>query len=74
MMLVNLFYTVVDMVTGSTNTVLAYIKHISFNEAKFGEASAMAWIYFFEIALLLSVAALVLIIFKKRSEHNGSVR
>lgn len=59
MILVNLFYTIIDFFTRSSSTMMEYVHEISFEKSLFGEASAMSWIYFGCIAAILAVVALV---------------
>ncbi|MGI6264399.1 MAG: carbohydrate ABC transporter permease [Acutalibacteraceae bacterium] len=55
MILVNLFYTIIDFFTKSSSTMMEYVHSIGFDKALFGEASAMSWIYFVSIAAILLV-------------------
>ena len=59
MILVNLFYTIIDFFTRSSSTMMEYIHELSFEKSLFGEASAMSWIYFGCIAAILAVTALI---------------
>lgn len=68
-MLVNLFYTVVDFTTG-VNSVLSYVKNLSFTNAKFGEASAMAWIFLFAVIILLSITVGIILLIIKRNNRK----
>ncbi len=60
MILVNAVYTVIDAFTMSTNSVMSYISQV-YNEAGGNvKSSAMAWIYFLLVMLIIgAVAALV---------------
>lgn len=69
-MLVNLFYTVVDYTTGK-NSVLSYVSSLSFTHAKFGEASAMAWIFLFAVMIILLVTVGIIVLCIKRSNRKG---
>lgn len=60
MILVNLFYTIIDFFTRSSSTMMEYIHDISFEKSLFAEASAMSWIYFGCIAAILAVAAAII--------------
>ncbi len=55
MMLLNLVYTIVDSFTSSDNELLAYIKTYGFSNAEFQYASAMGWIYFAFIGVLVAI-------------------
>lgn len=59
MILVNLFYSIIDFFTRSSSTMMEYVHDISFDKALFGEASAMSWIYFGCIAGILAVTAFI---------------
>lgn len=53
LILVNSVYTVIDLFTNENNTMMTEIKNTIFTEIDYGYGSAMAWIYFVCIALLL---------------------
>ncbi len=59
MILVNLFYTIIDFFTRSSSTMMEYVHDMSFTKNMFAEASAMSWIYFACIAAILAVAAAI---------------
>ncbi len=56
MILVNTIYTIIDSFTASTNTVMTYI-NTKYNDPNGGDvlSSAMAWIYFLFVILIISV-------------------
>jgi ABC-type sugar transport system permease subunit len=56
MILVNAIYTIIDAFTRSTNTTMKYITDV-FNRPKFPEATAMSWIYFIIVILIIAVVA-----------------
>ena len=60
MILVNLFYTIIDFFTKSSSSMMEYVEDLSFGSSLFGEASAMSWIYFGCIAAILAVAAFII--------------
>lgn len=64
LILVNTMYTVIDYFTKSTNVVMKDIKDIMLT--KLGEASAMAWLYFLALAVLLSVGTFVILRLTKK--------
>ena len=68
-MLVNLFYTVVDFTTGK-NSVLSYVSTLSFTNAKFGEASAMAWIFLLAVMIILLVTVGIILLCIKKSNRR----
>lgn len=55
MMLLNLVYTIVDSFTSLDNELLGYIKTYGFANAEFSYASALGWIYFAFIGLLVLI-------------------
>lgn len=69
-MLVNLFYTVVDYTTGK-NSILSYVSSLSFTNAKFGEASAMAWIFLLAVMLILLITAGIIMLCVKKGNRKG---
>lgn len=60
----NIIFTVIDTFTNPLNTVMKRIG-IMRNQWAFGEASAMAWIYF---AVIMIITAITVILFSKRSD------
>lgn len=58
MVLLNVFYTIVDTFTSPKNRIVALIRTTAFEGAGYGVSSAMAWIYFLSIALILGMVAL----------------
>ena len=55
LILVNSIYTVIDLFTNENNEMMTEIKRTIFTEIDYGFGSAMAWIYFVCIAMLLLV-------------------
>ncbi|MGN0142199.1 MAG: carbohydrate ABC transporter permease [Roseburia sp.] len=55
LILVNSVYTVIDLFTNENNQMMTEIKNTIFSEIDYGYGSAMAWIYFVCIVLLLAV-------------------
>lgn len=55
LIVVNLIYTVVDSFTNTTNEMMAMIDDVIFSQVKYGFGSAMSWIYFSVIAVLLAL-------------------
>ncbi|MCS7201712.1 MAG: sugar ABC transporter permease [Dictyoglomus sp.] len=57
--LVNVVYTVIDSFTDYSNDVLRYILEVAFRRLQHGYSSAIAWIYF----LILGIILVLLVIF-----------
>ncbi len=55
LILVNSVYTVVDLFTNDNNEMMTEIKRTIFTEIDYGYGSAMAWIYFVCIAVIIAV-------------------
>ena len=55
LILVNSVYTIVDLFTNDNNAMMTEIKNTIFKEIDYGYGSAMAWIYFVCIALILAI-------------------
>ena len=55
LILVNSIYTIIDSFTSETNEIMQDIKNTIFGEVKYGLGSAMAWIYFVCIGLILLI-------------------
>ncbi len=55
LILVNSVYTVVDLFTNDNNEMMTEIKRTIFTEIDYGYGSAMAWIYFICIAVIIAV-------------------
>ncbi len=61
MILVNAVYTVIDSFTVSTNPVMVYIQQVSVKGARYVEQStAMAWMYFLIVILVVLLIAAVM--------------
>lgn len=56
LILVNLVYTIIDSFTSANNELMESIKDTIFFDVKYGYGSAMAWIYFLIIAVVVAVA------------------
>ncbi|MBR3996256.1 MAG: sugar ABC transporter permease [Clostridia bacterium] len=57
MILVNAVYTIIDSFTSESNSVMAYIKETEINHSQ-GVSSAMGWIYFMIVILMIAIIAL----------------
>lgn len=57
MILVNVVYTIVDSFFSSSNQALNYVQDTIFQGIKFGYGSALAWIYFLIVSVILIVVA-----------------
>lgn len=55
LILVNIVYSVVDSFTNPTNQMMETIMNSAFNESAYGYSSAIAWIYFIAVMLILGV-------------------
>ena len=55
LILVNSIYTIIDSFTSETNEIMKDIKNTIFSEVKYGLGSAMAWIYFVCIGIILLI-------------------
>lgn len=56
---VNVLYSVVDMFTRADNTIMVMIDDMAFNKMNYSVSSAMAWLYFIALAVLLGAIALL---------------
>ena len=57
--LVNVIYTIVDSFTNERYQVLGYIQRVSFAQANYGFGSALSFIYFVCILLLIGLVSLI---------------
>ncbi len=55
LILVNSIYTIIDAFTSSDNEMMSTIKNTIFSEVKYGFGSAMAWIYFLTIGIVVLI-------------------
>lgn len=60
LILVNALYTIIDSFTSAGNEMMATIKTTIFTDVKYGYGSAMAWIYFIAIAIILAIVGKVI--------------
>ncbi len=60
LILVNTIYTIIDSFTSANNELMTTIKKTIFGEVKYGYGSAMSWIYFLVIAVIISVVSAVI--------------
>lgn len=60
LILVNCVYTIVDLFTNETNSMMSNIYSTIFGDIKYGFGSAMAWIYFICVSLILLVCGLII--------------
>lgn len=58
--LLNMIYSIINSFTDSSNSVLNYIIDRSVTHAQFGFSSAMGWIYFAIIAIIIGLASLLI--------------
>lgn len=71
MIIVNTVYTIVDSFASEDNKLLKYIYEIGFSNTNFGLSSAMAWIFF---AVLAVIVSLVLWLISKRIVYLNNGR
>lgn len=69
MIFVNMVYTIISSFTNPTYGIMHYIRLQGFGYARIGFASAMSWIYFAVILVILGVLTLI---FAKRTTYIGS--
>jgi ABC-type sugar transport system permease subunit len=60
LILVNSVYTIIDSFTSETNEIMKDIKNTIFGEVKYGLGSAMAWIYFICIGVILLIVGSII--------------
>lgn len=60
LILVNSLYTIIDSFTSAGNEMMNTIKTTIFTEVRYGYGSAMAWIYFVIIAIILIVVGSII--------------
>ena len=58
MILVNAVYTIIDSFTANSNVVMSYISQYSSEESDI-VASAMSWVYFLVVLLIVGIVAAV---------------
>ena len=58
--LLNMIYSIINSFTDNSNTVLNYIIERSVSHAEFGFSSAMGWIYFIVIGIVIGFASLLI--------------
>ncbi len=59
LILVNTIYTIIDRLTDSENRLMHVIFNTAFRQAEYGHASAMSWLYFVAISVVLGLVALI---------------
>lgn len=60
MIVINVVYTVIDSFFSSSNETLNYVQSVIFKSIKFGYGSALAWIYFLVISIILALVIFVI--------------
>lgn len=60
LILVNVVYSVVDFMIRTDNTVMEHIRASLMQRLEFGLASAMAWIYFLIVAIVLAIIGAII--------------
>ncbi|MBZ4666700.1 sugar ABC transporter permease [Mahella sp.] len=56
LILVNVVYSIIDSFTRPTNQVMQMIMDAAFRQSSYGYSSAIAWVYFIAIMLILGIA------------------
>lgn len=70
MLIVNIIYTFVESITRSSTKMMTYINKVAFNQGEFGYASAMSWIHFLLIAVILTLVFVFYLVANKRKEKG----
>lgn len=60
LILVNSLYTIIDSFTSATNSMMKEIQTTIFSQVKYGLGSAMAWIYFIVIIVIISIVGKII--------------
>ncbi len=60
MVLVNIVYSIVDTFVTENNQVMEYVYQLSFKNFNFGLSSAICWIYFTAIGIILAIVFLII--------------
>lgn len=60
LILVNSIYTIIDCFTGADNEMMSKIKKVIFSDVQYGFGSAMAWIYFLTIGIIVLVVGVII--------------
>lgn len=60
LIVVNLIYTIVDSFMASDNKVLNYIYEQAFEHVNFGYSSALSWIYFLIVGIIIGLATWII--------------
>lgn len=66
--LLNVVYSVIDSFTNTSNKVIGYISKVSFSNFMLSYGSALSWMYFLIIGILLSV---IFLLMRKRTFYLG---
>ncbi|MBR6029308.1 MAG: sugar ABC transporter permease [Clostridia bacterium] len=60
LLLVNCIYTIIDFFMKNDNRVMERINEVMYSQFRFGEASAMSWIYFGVALLFIGISSLII--------------
>jgi len=60
LLLVNCIYTIIDFFMKNDNTVMERINEVMYKQFRFGESSAMSWIYFGVALAFIGVSSLII--------------
>ncbi len=69
-MYLNIIYTIIDTLTNGNNSLIKMINLVGIQQAKYGNATAMAWVYTLMTLVLLGISMLM-IGRMQRSERRG---
>ncbi|GAF63859.1 ABC transporter permease protein [Bacillus sp. TS-2] len=69
LIIVNTVYTVINTFTSPDNEMMSTIHRTIFSHSHFGFGSAMAWIYFLSVAIILMLSSIVLIKLVSKYQH-----
>lgn len=60
LLLVNCIYTIIDFFMKNSNTVMERIHEVTYSQFRFGESSAMSWIYFGVALAFIGISSLII--------------
>ena len=69
LIIVNAVYTVINTFTSPDNEMMMTIQRTIFSQSQFGFGSAMAWLYFLSIAIVLAIMSFILMKLVAKYQH-----
>jgi len=60
LLLVNCIYTIIDFFMKNDNRVMERINEVMYSQFRFGESSAMSWIYFGVALLFIAISSFII--------------